>query len=51
MSLTHKPDQAEFRAILPEDINWQPFPAFPPAARLAIMVGFRHHEPHVGPLR
>ncbi|HTS83626.1 MAG TPA: cupin domain-containing protein [Usitatibacter sp.] len=27
------------RAILPEEIAWHPFPAFPPAARLAILVG------------
>jgi quercetin dioxygenase-like cupin family protein len=29
----------EFGEILPENINWMPFPAFPPAARLAVMVG------------
>jgi quercetin dioxygenase-like cupin family protein len=28
-----------FRAILPEDIDWKPFPAFPPSARLAVVVG------------
>jgi quercetin dioxygenase-like cupin family protein len=28
-----------FGAVLPEDIQWEPFPAFPPAARLAIVVG------------
>jgi quercetin dioxygenase-like cupin family protein len=28
-----------FRAINPEDIVWLSFPAFPPAARLAILVG------------
>ena len=28
-----------FGEILPEDINWMPFAAFPPAARLAVMVG------------
>lgn len=39
MVQTHQPGQAVFRAILPEDIDWQPFPAFPPAARLAIVVG------------
>ncbi len=33
------PDQAVFRPILPEDIDWQPFPSFPPAARLAVVVG------------
>jgi quercetin dioxygenase-like cupin family protein len=39
MSRAHQPDQASFRTILPEDIEWKPFPAFPPAARLAVMVG------------
>jgi hypothetical protein len=36
---THQPDEAVFRSILPEDIDWQPFPAFPPSARLAVIVG------------
>ena len=36
MTRPHQPDQAVFRWILPEDINWQPFPAFPPSVRLAI---------------
>jgi hypothetical protein len=36
---THQPDQAVFRSVLPEDIEWEPFPAFPPSARLAIVVG------------
>ena len=35
----HQPGQSTFRAILPEEIDWRPFPAFPPAARLAILVG------------
>ena len=35
----HQPDQDRFRSILPEDIDWKPFPAFPPSARLAIVVG------------
>jgi hypothetical protein len=30
---------AAFKAILPEDIDWKPFAAFPPSARLAILVG------------
>jgi hypothetical protein len=25
MSLIHQPDQAVFRAVLPEEIDWQPF--------------------------
>jgi hypothetical protein len=28
-----------FRAILPEEIDWKPFLAFPPSARLAILIG------------
>jgi hypothetical protein len=35
----HEPDQAAFRAILPEEIDWKPFPAFPPSVRLAVLVG------------
>ncbi len=35
----HQPGQADFRAIFPEEIEWQPFAAFPPLARLAIIVG------------
>jgi hypothetical protein len=35
---THQLDQAVFRPVLPEDIDWEPFPAFPPAARLAVVV-------------
>jgi len=29
----------QFGAILPENVTWQSFPAFPPEARLAIVVG------------
>jgi quercetin dioxygenase-like cupin family protein len=32
-------DGVGFRSILPEDIVWEPFPAFPPSARLAVVVG------------
>jgi hypothetical protein len=35
----HQPDQEHFRVIHSEDLIWKPFPAFPPAARLAILVG------------
>jgi quercetin dioxygenase-like cupin family protein len=34
-----QPGQSVFRSILPEEIDWKPFPAFPPSARLAIVVG------------
>jgi len=46
MVTTHQPDQAAFRSILPEDIDWEPFPAFPPSARLAVVVG---HPSEPGP--
>jgi hypothetical protein len=36
---THLLDQSVFRPTLPEDIDWEPFPAFPPSARLAVVVG------------
>jgi quercetin dioxygenase-like cupin family protein len=36
---THQPGQEVFRPVLPEDIDWQPFPPFPPPARLAVVVG------------
>jgi hypothetical protein len=36
---SHQPGQAIFKAILPEEIEWKPFEAFPPSARLAIAVG------------
>ena len=35
----HQPDEGRFRVIRPEDIVWRAFPAFPPAARLAVLVG------------
>jgi len=39
MDRTHQPDEGVFRAILPEDIDWKPFPAFPASAHLAVVVG------------
>ena len=39
MVQTHLSDGAGFRSLLSEDIDWKPFPAFPPSARLAILVG------------
>ena len=35
----HMPGQADFRSILPEDIDWKPFAAFPRSALLAVIVG------------
>ena len=39
MSRAHQPGQDVFRSVRPEDIDWQPFSAFPPPARLAVVVG------------
>jgi quercetin dioxygenase-like cupin family protein len=39
MVRTDQHGEATFRSILPEDIQWKPFPAFPPGARLAVLVG------------
>jgi hypothetical protein len=36
---TPLPEKANFKSVLPEDVDWQPFPAFPPSARLAVVVG------------
>ena len=44
MSRPHQPDQDVFRSVRPEDIDWQPFAAFPPSVRLAVVVG-RPAEP------
>jgi len=46
MVRSHQPGEAVFRSILPEDIDWKPFPAFPPSVRLAILVG---HPAEPGP--
>ena len=39
MQQAHEPGQAVFRSILPEEIDWKPFAAFPPSVRLAVVVG------------
>ena len=39
MGRPHQPGEAKFRSILPEQIEWRPFPAFPPECRLAVLVG------------
>ena len=35
----HVPAMATFGAVLSEDIDWKPFPAFPPSVRLAVVTG------------
>ena len=32
-------DAPGFISVLPDEIEWKPFPAFPPSARLAVLVG------------
>jgi hypothetical protein len=39
MTRAHEPGQELFRSILPDDVDWKPFPAFPPSVRLAVLVG------------
>jgi hypothetical protein len=36
--IRHQPGQSVFRSVLPEDIDWRPFAAFPSSVRLAIVV-------------
>jgi quercetin dioxygenase-like cupin family protein len=42
----HQPGQDLFRSVLSEDLEWKPFPAFPPPVRLAVIVG---HPSEAGP--
>jgi len=35
----HLPGQSAFKAVLPEEIDWKQFAAFPAAVRLAVVVG------------
>ncbi len=35
----HQPGESAFLAVLPENIEWSAFPAFPPSVRLAVIVG------------
>src|SRR6202167_5114485 len=42
----HQLGQDVFRSVLPEDIDWKPFAAFPPSVRLAVIVG---HPSEAGP--
>lgn len=39
MGRPHQPGQNVFRSVLSEDIDWQPFAAFPCSVRLAVVVG------------
>ena len=42
----HQPGEDVFTAVLPEDVNWKPFAAFPPSVLLAVIVG---HPSQPGP--
>ena len=35
----HQPGEEIFRSVLPEEVDWKPFAAFPPSVRLAVLVG------------
>ena len=35
----HRLGSGGFRSVLPDDIDWRPFAAFPPSVRLAVIVG------------
>jgi hypothetical protein len=48
MIRTHQPGEADFKSILPEDIDWKPFAAFPPTVRLAVLVGEPSHWARAG---
>jgi hypothetical protein len=39
MVAAHQPGQDVFKSVLPDDIDWKPFAAFPPSVRLAVIVG------------
>jgi len=39
MVRAHQPGESTFKSILPEQVEWQSFPAFPPSAKLAVLVG------------
>jgi hypothetical protein len=39
MVRTHEPGRSVFRSILPRDVDWKPFQAFPSAVRLAVILG------------
>jgi hypothetical protein len=42
----HQRDEDVFRSVLSEDVNWEPFAAFPPSVLLAAIVG---HPSKPGP--
>ena len=52
MSRAQQPGEADFKSILPEEIDWKPFAAFPPSVRPAVLVGNpTEAAPYVVPVR
>jgi quercetin dioxygenase-like cupin family protein len=47
---SHQPGESAFKSILSEDVDWKSFPAFPPAVRLAVVVG-QPSEPGIYTIR
>ena len=39
VTAAHQPGQDVFKSVLSEEVDWKPFAAFPPAVRLAVVVG------------
>jgi hypothetical protein len=39
MTQTHQPGEERFTVVLPEQIEWRPFDAFPEGVLLAVVVG------------
>jgi quercetin dioxygenase-like cupin family protein len=39
MTRSQDAEELTFRSVLPEDVEWRPYAAFPPSARLAVVVG------------
>lgn len=44
---SHQSEQDVFKAVLPEDIDWKPFEAFPPSVRLAVVGQSSEKGPYV----
>ena len=35
----HQPGQSNFTSVLPEDVDWKPYPGYPPSVHSAVVVG------------
>jgi quercetin dioxygenase-like cupin family protein len=38
-SRSHQPGQSDFRSVLPEDVEWKPYPGYPASVHSAVVVG------------